>query len=149
MESTQTRLWIPALAPLYRRVSDLSYPLIRIAVGAPMLVHGVTKLMGGPAPVIASMARNGFQPAEPMAYLIIFLETIGALCIILGLFTRFFAAALFIESLVIAFAVQWPNGFSASHNGYEMVLTWAIIYLALALRGGGPWSLDRKLGREL
>ena len=149
MESTQTRLWIPALAPLYRRVSDLFYPLIRIAVGAPMLVHGVTKLMGGPAPVIASMARNGFQPAEPMAYLIIFLETIGALCIILGLLTRFFAAALFIESLVIVFAVQWPNGFSASHNGYEMVLTWAIIYLALALRGGGPWSLDRKLGREL
>jgi putative oxidoreductase len=149
MESTQTRLWIPALAPLYRRVSDLSYPLIRIAVGAPMLVHGVTKLMGGPAPVIASMARNGLQPAEPMAYLIIFLETIGALCIILGLLTRFFAAALFIESLMIAFAVQWPNGFSASHNGYEMVLTWAIIYLALALRGGGPWSLDRKLGREL
>ena len=149
MESTQTRLWIPALAPLYRRVSDLSYPLVRIAVGAPMLVHGVNKLMSGPAPVIASMTRNGFQPAEPMAYLIIFLETIGALCIILGLFTRFFAAALCIESLVIAFAVQWPNGFSASRNGYEMVLTWAIIYLALALRGGGPWSLDHWLGREL
>ena len=147
METAQTRLLIPALAPVYRRLSDLSYPLIRIAVGAPMLVHGVNKLMSGPAPVIASMDRLGAHPAT--AYLIIFLETIGALCIILGLFTRFFAAALCIESLVIAFAVQWPNGFSANRNGYEMVLTWAIIYLALTFRGGGPWSLDRMLGREL
>ena len=149
METAKPRLLMPALEPLYRRVSDVSYPLIRLAVGGPMLVHGVTKLMSGPAPVIASMARNGIEPAAPMAYLVIFLETIGALAIILGLFTRFFAVALCIESLVIAFLVQWPNCYSASHNGYEMVLSWAIIYLALALRGGGPWSLDHKLGREL
>ena len=149
MERAQTRLLIPALAPVYRCVSDLSYPLVRIAVGAPMLVHGVSKLMSGPGPVIASMERIGAHPAEAAAYLVIFLETFGALCIILGLFTRFFAAALCIESLVIAFVVQWPNGFSANRNGYEMVLTWALIYLALVLRGGGPWSLDRSLGREL
>ena len=149
METDQTRLLIPALAPVYRCLSDFSYPLIRIAVGGPMLVHGLKKLMSGPAPVIASMERIGAHPAGPMAYLIMALETVGALCIILGLFTRFFAAALCIESLVIAFVVQWPNGFSANRNGYEMVLTWALIYLALVLRGGGPWSLDRMLGREL
>lgn len=149
METAQTRLLIPALAPVYRRLSDFSYPLIRIAVGGPMLVHGVGKLMGGPAPVIAAMAKNGFEPASPIAYLIIFMETVGALCVILGLFTRFFAAGLCIESFVLTFMVHAPNGFSANRNGYEMVLTWALIYLALVLRGGGPWSLDRKLGREL
>ncbi len=149
MDQVQTRLLIPALAPFYQRVSDFSYPLIRIAVGGPMLVHGVMKLMNGPAPVIASMERIGIQPAAPMAYILMFLETVGAACIILGLFTRFFAAALCIESLIIAFVAHWPNGFPANRNGYEMVLTWAIIYLAIALRGGGPWSLDRKLGREL
>jgi uncharacterized membrane protein YphA (DoxX/SURF4 family) len=26
---------------------------------------------------------------------------------------------------------------------------WGLIMLAIALRGGGPYSLDRKLGREL
>jgi hypothetical protein len=26
---------------------------------------------------------------------------------------------------------------------------WGLICLAIALRGGGPYSLDRKLGREL
>lgn len=148
-EQVQMRLLIPALAPFYARVADLSYPLIRIAVGAPLLGHGVGKLMAGPAPVIATMERIGAQPAALMAYIVMFLETVGAVCIILGLFTRFFAAALCIESLVLVFVAHWPNGFPANRNGYEMVLTWALIYLAIALRGGGPWSLDRKLGREL
>ena len=149
MDTVQSRLFFPAMAPIYRCVSDFSYPLVRIAVGAPMLVHGVGKLMGGPSSVIATMAKNGFEPAAPIAYLIIILETVGALCIILGLFTRFFAAGLCIESFVLTFMVHGPNGFSANRNGFEMVLTWALIYLALVLRGGGPWSLDRMLGREL
>jgi hypothetical protein len=29
------------------------------------------------------------------------------------------------------------------------VLLWGLVTLAIALRGGGPYSLDRKLGREL
>ncbi|MDB5651735.1 MAG: hypothetical protein JWL62_3255, partial [Hyphomicrobiales bacterium] len=28
-------------------------------------------------------------------------------------------------------------------------LLWGFMCLAIALRGGGPWSLDRKIGREL
>jgi hypothetical protein len=35
-----------------------------------------------------------------------FLETVGAVCIILGLFTRFFAAALAIEMTLITFIVS-------------------------------------------
>jgi len=26
---------------------------------------------------------------------------------------------------------------------------WGLVLLAIALRGGGPFSLDRKIGREL
>ena len=146
---TQTRLLIPALQPFYDRVSDLSYPLIRLSVGGAVLVHGIAKLMNGMAPAIANMARNGFQPAGPLAYLIVFLETVGAACIIFGFFTRFFAAGLCIEALVIAFGVKFGNGFNANRDGYEMLLIWAIVFLAIALRGGGPYSVDRKLGIEL
>jgi putative oxidoreductase len=105
--------------------------------------------MSGPAPVIASMASHGIQPAAFFGYLIIFVETVGALCIVLGAFTRFFAAALAIESFVIAFFIQFPAGFMASRGGYEMVLTWTGIFIAIALRGGGTYSLDRKIGVEL
>jgi uncharacterized membrane protein YphA (DoxX/SURF4 family) len=31
----------------------------------------------------------------------------------------------------------------------EYPLFWGLILFAIALRGGGPYSLDRKLGREL
>jgi len=29
------------------------------------------------------------------------------------------------------------------------VLLWGLVCFAIALRGGGPYSLDRKLGKEL
>ena len=43
----------------------------------------------------------------------------------------------------------WSNGFGWMRRGYEYVLLWGLLCFAIALRGGGPYSLDRKLGREL
>jgi uncharacterized membrane protein YphA (DoxX/SURF4 family) len=31
----------------------------------------------------------------------------------------------------------------------EPTLIWGIVFFAIALRGGGPYSLDRKIGKEL
>jgi uncharacterized membrane protein YphA (DoxX/SURF4 family) len=31
----------------------------------------------------------------------------------------------------------------------EGTLIWGIVMFAIALRGGGPYSLDRKIGKEL
>ncbi|MGA8610331.1 MAG: MFS transporter, partial [Xanthobacteraceae bacterium] len=45
--------------------------------------------------------------------------------------------------------VYWKAGFSWLQRGYEYTLLWGLICFAIALRGGGPYSLDRKLGREL
>jgi putative oxidoreductase len=146
---TEARLVIPALAPFYESVSKLSYPLVRLAAGGVLLVHGVTKLISGPTPVIGSMARLGIAPPTPFAYWIIFLETFGALAIIFGLFTRFFAVCLAVEMAVIALMSQFPHGFSASKGGYEMTLMWFLIFVAIAFRGGGSHSLDRKIGWQL
>jgi putative oxidoreductase len=69
------------------------------------------------------------------------------LCIALGLFTRFWAAAATIEMAVIVYH-HLPK-FGWTERGYEYPLMWGLIMLAIALRGGGPYSLDRKIGREL
>jgi putative oxidoreductase len=45
-EATQTRLFIPALAPLYRGLSHLSYPMIRFFTGLILMPHGAQKLFG-------------------------------------------------------------------------------------------------------
>jgi len=78
---------------------------------------------------------------------LIAIETIGGLCIALGLFTRFWAAAATIEMGVIVYH-HLPN-FGWTARGYEYPLFWGLVMLAIALRGGGPYSLDRKIGREL
>jgi putative oxidoreductase len=87
----------------------------------------------------------------PLAYAVFFLETVGALCIMFGLFTRLFAAAIGVQFLIIVFIAHWAPGFPWNRpgGGWEYPAFWGLIIVAIGLRGGGPYSLDRKLGREL
>jgi len=145
IRSGEPKLLFPGLAGFYETVSDLWYPLIRITVGATLFMHGWAKLQSGAAPVAASMAKSGFVPSFAFAYAAIFLETVGAVCIVLGLFTRFFAAAIAIQMALICFIVMMPHGYMRM----EHTLIWGIIFFAIALRGGGPYSVDRLIGKEL
>lgn len=147
---SETKLLIPALAGFYEVASPLAYTLMRIVIGYIMLVHGWAKVTGaGLAGVTGYMVRNGLLPGEVFAGAAIFLETVGAVCIIIGLFTRFFAAALAIELGVAFLAIHYVHGFSVVKDGYEYVLLLGVVMLAIALRGGGPYSVDRLIGREL
>jgi putative oxidoreductase len=98
-----------------------------------------------------SMARRGIEPALAAAYAVWFLETVGALCIMAGFLTRLMAGMVFVELLVIVFVAQWRNGFqwNAQGGGWEYPAFWGLIVLAILLGGGGPYSLDRKIGREV
>ncbi len=149
----EPRPLIPALEPFYAWARDLSYPIIRLTMGGTLLVHGIGKLTGGSVSAFASgsMARRGIEPALLMAYIVFILESVGSICIILGLFTRFFAAAIAIEFAVITFVAHFPNGYgwTRERGGWEFPLLFGLIMFAIALRGGGPYSLDRKIGREL
>ena len=147
IESEEPALVFPGLAGFYASVSNLWYPLIRIAVGGILFVHGWQKVTGsGLAGTSGFMAKHGFVPATGFAAAAIFLETVGAACLVLGLFTRVFAAAIAIEMAFIAFAVMIPRG---GFHAMEYTLMWGIICFAIALRGGGPYSLDRAIGKEI
>jgi putative oxidoreductase len=150
--AAEPRPIIPALAPFYGLARDLSYPLIRVTVGGTLLVHGIEKLIGPPVSAIAdSFAQRGIAPALPLAYIVVVNETVGAICIMVGLLTRLFAASIAIEMAVITFLVFFPHGYGWSRpgGGWEYVFLWGLLFFAIALRGGGPYSLDRKLGWEL
>ena len=140
---------VSGLGAFYERYADLYWPIIRVTAGAILFTHGWPKLVAG-AQVFAtnSLARRGIEPALFWAYVVIFLETAGAILIMLGLFTRVIAALLVIEFLVIIW-VQMPNGYSWVNRGYEYPLFWGLIFVAMLFRGGGPYSLDRKLGKEI
>jgi putative oxidoreductase len=144
---------IPALAPFYDNVRDLSWLLVRCTAGGFLLIHGIQKLTLNSIAGFAanSLARRGIEPSVPLAYAVFFLETVGALCIMFGLFTRFFAAAIGVQFLIIVFIAHWAPGFPWNRpgGGWEDPAFWGLIIVAIGLRGGGPYSLDRKLGREL
>jgi len=114
------------------------------------LMHVSGKFKVGAAAVGANiMAKNGLEPGLVFAYAAMFLETVGGICIIIGLFTRFFAAALAIEMGLALLFVHLAKGYAAGAGGYEYVLLIGIVMFAIAIRGGGPYSVDAKIGKEL
>lgn len=77
------------------------------------------------------------------------LEFFGGLCVVLGLVTRP-VAALFVGFIfAAAFHVHMSIGWFWTGRGMELPFFLLLISLAILIRGGGPLSLDRALGREL
>jgi len=110
LRTSEPRPIIPPLADFYSHTRHLSWLVVRLTAGGMLLVHGIMKVMpmtenGFSATIAAfatgSMARRGIEPAMYAAYAVFFLETGGAVMIILGLFTPLFVAALAIEFAII------------------------------------------------
>lgn len=151
---SEPRLIFPGLAGFYATMEPIAYALLRVTVGVTLLVHGWSKITGPGATGIGKFFGSiGLPAPDLLAYCAIFLETAGAVAIIVGLFTRFFAAALAIQMLIAMFAVHWAHGFllnvGQQKNGYEFVLLLGIACFFVAIRGGGQYSVDAKLSKEL
>jgi len=149
MDKTPPRLLFPALGPLYASLEPCSWVIVRCACGLILAVHGWGKISRGAEAMAPAFVKMGYEHPIALIYLLIFVEFFGGLAIAAGLFTRFFAAAVTIEMAVITFVHYWPNGFSWLNRGYEFTLLWGLISLAILVRGGGPCSLDRRIGVEL
>ncbi len=152
-DATHPRPIVPALAPLYARLSRLSYPLIRAATGLTLMPHGAQKLFGwfggyGLEGTAGFFSQNlGLEPGLLWAALVGGIEFFGGLFLALGLLTRPAALAVAIV-MAVAITVHLPNGFFWNAGGYEYPLLWGTIALAIAFKGGADLSLDRALGRE-
>ncbi len=140
----RTRLLIPPLRSLYAWSVPFSYALVRIVTGLMILPHGWPKLMRGPEAVIAGFDHQGFRPAWLVGWIILFNETLGGLFVAAGFLTRLCAASIAIEMAVIA------SGFMQHGDSRtEYIVMWGLLMFAIALGGGGPHSVDRKLGWEI
>ncbi|HZP78064.1 MAG TPA: DoxX family protein [Pseudolabrys sp.] len=150
MTGSGPRLLFPGLAGFYAWAGDVGTLVLRVAVGGILFMHGWGKLQVGVSAVAAgAMAKNGLEPSLLFAYAAVVLETVGAACVVFGLFTRFFAAALAIEMAIAMCFVHWKNGFASGKGGYEYVLLLGTVCFVVALRGGGAYSIDRMIGKEL
>jgi putative oxidoreductase len=150
MAQGEAKLLYPGLAGFYEKMLPIAATFVRIVVGIMFLMHVSTKFQVGADKVAANVfTKNGLEPAMIWAYVVMALESVGGVCLIIGLFTRFFAAALAIEMLIALIFVHFPKGYAAGGGGYEYVLLIGAACFAIAMRGGGPYSVDRYIGKEL
>jgi putative oxidoreductase len=148
-------LFIPALGPVYDGLKDIAYPLLRVVMGFVFVPHGMQKLFGmfGAPPMERYL--QAFGGAGPWAAnsgwvtYIGLLEFVGGIFLMVGFLTRVVAVQFVVFMVIAAFVVHWPNGFFWPARGFELPLTWAFICLAIVIHGGGKWSVDRALGREI
>ena len=146
----EPKLLIPALGPLYKALEPYTWPLIRVTAGLMLAPHGYDKLTNRTFDQIAAgFAKMGLEPAYPLAVYITLLEFVGGLMLACGLFTRVVAVLVAGFMAVAVVQVHMPNGFFWIAKGYEYPLFWGLVCIALAIRGGGPLSLDARIGREV
>jgi putative oxidoreductase len=144
------RLAFPLLASLYRALQPYAYPLVRISLGAILMPHGFDKLFLGGA---ANTARNPlmmkiFSNTLWGAYFIGCVEFFGGLLLVLGLLTRLAAGAIAIQMFVISFFILWPV-WGWTQRGMEYAIFMMLIAVAIFIGGGGRYSMDRQLPKEL
>ena len=126
------------------RLTPYAALFMRLAVGLVFLRHGLAKFHTG-IPGVAGFLRGvGIPLAAGFAVVLIVVETIGAACVVLGIFTRFWAACMAVEMLVVILAVQLPRGGTFELEG--LLFAGAITLVAL---GDGPLSLAIGLKRGL
>ena len=123
MAQGETKLLYPGLAGFYETMLPIAATFVRIVVGIMFLMHVSTKFKLGADAVAANVfAKNSIEPALMWAYVVMFLESVGGICLIIGLFTRFIAAALAIEMLVALLFVHLPKGYAAVLDALEQAL---------------------------
>jgi len=144
---------VPVLSLATDALAPLAEPMVRVAAGLLLVPHGAQKLFGwfggyGLEATGQFFASKLGLPAS-LALLAGVIEFVGGLALALGLFTRPVAALVGGLIAVAVFQVHLGNGFFWTQGGFEYPLLWGVVALAFAIRGGGRYSLDAAIGREI
>lgn len=114
-----------------------TYALLRIMSGFLFLWHGAQKFFNFPI-------EFPYGPLSTMMSAAGSIELLGGTLIMIGLFTR---PAAFICSGTMAAAYWMAHGtqsFFPIANGGEIAVLFCFVFLFIAARGAGIWSLDKK-----
>ena len=118
---------------------EQAYALLRIVAGLLFLAHGVQKFFNFPV--------DFPMPLNPMLQAAGVIELIAGGLIVIGLFTR---PAAFIASGMAAvgyWMVHGSKSFFPIVNGGEAIALYCFIFLYIAARGAGVWSVDAARSR--
>lgn len=117
--------------------------LMRIALGAMFLSHGLLKVLVFTLPGTAAYFQSiGFPGA--LAYIVGPFEVLAGIALLIGFRTRI-VALVSVPLLIGAASVHFGNGwvFSAPKGGWEYPVYLIVAALAQGLLGSGAFALDR------
>lgn len=120
--------------------AEAAYALLRVVSGLLFAIHGAQKLFG---------VLGGFRPpAGSQLWVGAIIELATGLAIAAGAFTPW-AAFLASGTMAVAYVqFHWKLAFGAGFfpavNKGELALLYAFLFLFVACRGGGAWSVDGK-----
>jgi putative oxidoreductase len=147
--NNDTRLLIPGLAGFYAAMEPIAYTIVRVVFGVIMILHGWPKVFTAGLDRIGTAFATNYGLPYGFAHLAAFFEIVGGAALVIGLFTRFFGAALAIQMLIAMYVAHWAKGFGVGGGGYEYVMFLGFVVFFIAIRGGGRYSVDAKIGKEL
>lgn len=155
-QASAVRTRIVAMGERANRAEPYLYALLRIVFAVVLLTHDLPKALGtshgsmadpmaGSIHLIDSVLGLPFAPQ--LAFLVMLLETGGALLLAIGLGTRYVALLIAMQMVAISYALgpNWPW----IDRGIEFAVLMGFLALYIVARGGGAFSLDSRLGGRL
>jgi putative oxidoreductase len=124
-------------------------PLIRLMAGGSLAFHGYQILFGNIEGAARFFESVGLDHGLFWAYLVGVLELVCGVLLAVGLFTRLAAGPILVFLVVAIVIYHWEFGYNWESRGIEYPLFWALVVFHFLVRGGGPWSLDALIGREI
>jgi putative oxidoreductase len=143
---------------IFQTDDDMASFVLRLLLGIVFFPHGMQKVFGWFGGAGFSGTMEGFTvkmgiPAF-FAFLAILAEFAGSLGLITGFLTRVAAFGIASNMVVAVFMVHIKNGFfmnwfgKQQGEGFEYHILVIAIAIALMMRGGGRWSIDRLLSEK-
>jgi putative oxidoreductase len=142
---------------LFRTDGSSAQLFIRLALALVIFPHGAQKVLGwfdgaGFHKTVEMFVGAGMP--EPMAWLLMAIEFVGAAFLFFGFFTRICAFGIGGSQAICALMNHVQNGFfmnwagTKAGEGFEYHILTVGIALALVFKGGGFLSIDRAMTKE-
>lgn len=124
------------------RYAEYVYAIVRIVVGFLFVLHGTQKLFGVPLLAPGPIGALGTAAAV--------IELVAGLLVLFGFFASFAAFIASGEMAVAYFIAHFKSEAPLPiQNGGELAVLYCFIFLYIAARGSGVWSIDSLRGASV
>ena len=118
------------------RYAEQLYAVLRIVSGFMFALHGVQKVFG---------LLGGTKAEAPLFIAAGWIELVGGILIAVGAFTPIVAFICSGEMAVAYFKAHFPQSPWPVENQGELAALYCFLFLYMAARGSGIWSVDAAL----